>query len=200
MAIIPWATVYPGAVDSTGAGSMPVLTDNVDEVIASHPSANRDAIIELEQEGMVWKDNLALCGASDFSIDTSSHNVDIIIGSVLLDAERMEHVIPSLRMVGTYNTIGGGGTATLAMYDMGAPGTPLAPPELRSTVTITDADAGTPTHIATTLTPNASPGIGANQVFTGVRLYELRARVTPGDAADTLKVLWGGVALGLLQP
>lgn len=198
MAIIPWTTVYPGAVDSLA--SMPTLQDNVDEVIASHPSASRDALIELEQEGMVWKDNVALCGASDFFVDTASHNVDITIGSVLLDAERMEHMISSLRMIGTYNTIGGGGTATLKLYDLGAPGSLLAPPELRSTVAITDAAAGTPTLVTAALTPSASPGIGGNEVFTGLRIYELRARINPGDAADTLKVLWGGVGLGLLQP
>lgn len=196
--IIPWATVYPGAVDSLA--SMPALTDNVDQVIASHPSANRDALFGLEKEGMAWKDNVALCGASDFSIDTSSHNVDIIIGSVLLDAERLEHVIPSLRMIGTYNTIGLGGTAALSLFDLGQPGVPLAPPELRAMVSLTDSDAGVPTHTALQLAPNASPGIGGGQVFTGLRVYELRAKVTPGDPGDTLKVLWGGVALGLLQP
>ncbi len=201
MAVIPWTTIYPAAVDTiSGGGSMPTLTDNVDEVIASHPNSNRDAIIELEQEGMVWKDNMSLAGATDFFIDATSHSVDIVIGSVLLDAERMEHMVSSLRMVGTYNTIGVGGTATLKLYDLGAPGSLLAPPELRSTVTITDADAGTPTHVAAQLTPAASPGIGANEIFTGTRLYELRARINPGDAADTCKVLWGGVALGLLQP
>lgn len=199
MAIIPWATTYPTAVDTT-TGSMPTLTDTVDDVIASHPNANRDALIELQQEGMVWKDNLALAGASDFFIDTASHNVDIVVGSVLLDAERMEHMIASMRLVGTYNTIGGGGTATLKLFDLGPPGALLGPPELRSTVTITDADAGTPTHVAAQLTPSATPGIGSDEVFTGLRLYELRARITPGDAADTCKVLWGGVALGLLQP
>ena len=47
MAIIPWASGYPATLD-TILTNFPVVTDNVDEVLASHVNELASAVVELE--------------------------------------------------------------------------------------------------------------------------------------------------------
>jgi hypothetical protein len=199
--IKPWTSNYPATVDDViPAGSMPTLVDGTDDVIASHPNSIATSLIELEQENFAYKDNNTSAGATNYDILDTDRNAEIVIGSVLFDAERLEHLVPTFRLLGTFVNGAAAGDAHLRLYDMGAPGTPLAPPELRSEVTIPNALGGGPQHVSVVLSPVVAPGIDLDEVFLGVRIYEIRAELASPTAGDTFKILWGGVSLGLSQP
>jgi hypothetical protein len=81
------------------------------------------------------------------------------------------------------------GNFTLTLYDVGNPGSGGTTPVLRSTLNITPtSNYGSG---VVTLTPNASPGVNANQISTSERFYEVRL-----NATSTGSLLWAGLKIG----
>lgn len=196
-----WATTYPATVDDrVTVGNMELLTDSVDDVIASHPNALADATIFLEQENTGYKDNVVMT-ASTGHLETQL-DVEVVMGSAVFDGEALSHLIPHIRAVGIYNLNGGAsqGDLRIRMYDMGPPGTPLLPPELRSTVDIGNADDGNIVKAQNVLTLSASPGLDADEVHNSLRTYEFRVTLDGAPAGATAIVHWSGIALGVTQP
>lgn len=194
-----WSTTYPAAVDDR-VTSLELLTDSVDDVIASHPNALADATIFLERENTGYKDNVVMT-ASTGHVEAQL-DVEVVMGSVVLDGEDLAHLLPHLRAVGIYNLNGGAaqGDLRIRMYDMGPPGTPLLPPELRSTVAVGNADDGNIVKAQQLLTVSASPGIDADVVHNSLRTYEFRVILDGAPVGATAIVHWSGVALGVTQP
>jgi hypothetical protein len=197
----PWTSNYPGALDDTGgAGSMPTLVNGADDVIASHPNSVAASTIELEKENFAYKDNNTSAGATNFDLLDVDRQVEFVIGSVLFDGARLESMVASFRMIGIFINTLGTGQLELHLYDMGAPGVPLLPPQRRSTVFIPAAAGGTVEHVSVPLSPVFAPAIDSDEIHLAVRVYEIRAELNSANGGDTAKVLWGGVSLGLVQP
>jgi hypothetical protein len=192
MAVKPWTTGYPAAVDSIS--TMPVLIDLADDVIASHPIALRDAVISLQVENSTYRDNIVITAGSN--IVASTVDVEQVIGTALFDGvSTTTTLIPHLRMLGSY-TPDGAAAATLRLYDLGTTTTPIDP-VLRASVSVTDT-VGDITYFQQVLTISASP-VGANQVHNAPRLYEFRVFIPTGGTAPYIQVGWVGFALGNTQ-
>lgn len=194
-----WTSNYPGAVDTTSPGSFETLTNAVDDVIASHPTALSDATIVLEQENTGYKDNNIITGSTGAFEDQL--DVETLIGGAMFNGAQLANLIPHLRLIGIYNLNGGAsqGDLRVRMYDMGPPGTPLLPPVLRATVSIPDSDDGNIARAETVLTLSASPGVNLNQINNSLRSYEFRVVLDGAPAGATALVHWAGVALGVTQ-
>lgn len=193
-----WSTTYPGAID-TRVSSLELLTNNVDDVIASHPNALADAVIVLEEENTGYKDNVVITATTMMLEDQL--DVERVVGSALFDGGDLAHLIPHLRMLGMYNLNGGAaqGALRLRLYDMGPPGTPLLPPVLRAEVSIPDTADGNLTKAQTVLTLSASPGVDGDQIHNSVRSYEFRIILDGSPVGATAVVHWAGLALGVTQ-
>lgn len=196
--VLDWSTTYPGAVDDT-ITSFELLTDTVHDVVVSHPNELAAAVIFLERENTGYKDNNIVTAAANEYED--QQDVTRVIGGAQFNGAQLAHMIPHIRMMANYNLNGGAaqGDLVVSMYDMGAPGTPLLPPELRSSILINNSDDGVVKTVQQVLTPTASPGIGSNQIHTAKRVYEFRVSITGGPAASTANVHWAGLALGVTQ-
>lgn len=194
-----WTAKYPGSIDDKLPGGFETVADGVDDVIATHPNELSLSVIEIEQELIGLKDNVAFSGAVNGYVDDDEREVDVVLGAVLFDAEDLEHLVATFRMIGMFDAGAGTGNAELRLYDMGAPGTPLLPPILRSTVTIPHSNGGEIIHVSAALTPSGAPG-SPNEVLTAVRIYEIRAHLDSPTVGDTMKIHWGGVSLGVAQP
>jgi len=195
-AIVVWTSGYPGTVDDTVL-NFPTLTDNVDDVIASHQNSVAGAVIFLERENTGYKDNVVMTGsATEFE---DQRNVERVVGSGLFDGAALAHLNVHLRMLGVFNNQAAAGNARIRLYDMGLPGTPLLPPELRSEASISDADGGVLFQAQNLLSLSASPGINADQIHNSLRLYEFRVILDSPTVGDTMQVNWAGFALGVTQ-
>lgn len=88
-------------------------------------------------------------------------------------------------------TDGGGAAAslTLRLYDMGAPGTPIAPVLLSD---ITLSITGSIRRVEQALTTSGSPGVNADEIYDTERIYEVRAELT-GDVGDFAEIDWAGI-------
>jgi hypothetical protein len=193
-----WSPAYPGALDERIV-SMPLLTNNVDDVIASHPNALADSLIAVERENIGYKDNSVVTAAT-LSLEDQL-DVERVIGSAVFDGADLSNLIPHLRAVGIYNLNGGAaqGDLRIRMYDMGPPGSPLLPPELRATASISNTDDGNIAKAQVVLTPTASPGIDMAEIFTALRTYEFRVILDGAPAGATAVMHWAGIALGVTQ-
>ena len=196
----PWTSKYPGSIDDKLVGGFEAVADGVDDVIATHPNELSLSVIELEQENIGFKDNLQFSGVTEAFVDDDERNVDLVLGAVLFDAADLEHLVATFRLIGMFDAGAGAGDAELRLYDIGAPGTPLLPPVLRSTVSIPNANGGEIIHVSQVLTPSGSPGVDSNEVFTSTRIYEIRANLVSPTVGDTMKIHWGGLSLGVSQP
>jgi len=194
--IKPWSSNYPTSLDNTTT-NFTTLVDTADDVIASHPNSLAGAVIVLEQENIGYKDNVVVTAASN-EVETQLQ-VERVIGSILFDGGDLAHLIPHLRFIGIYNTNSGSGNARVRMYDMGAPGTPLLPPQLRSTVSIADSDDGNIIKAQQVLTLSGSPGVGLNQIHSSLRVYEFRLILDTATSGADMIVHWAGLALGVTQ-
>ncbi len=194
-----WTSNYPSAADTKLAGSFELLTNVIDDVIASHPNALSDATIVLEQENIGYKDNSTLTGSTDAFEDQL--DVESVIGGGMFNGANLANLLPHLRLIGVYNLNGGAaqGDMRVRMYDMGPPGTPLLPPVLRSTVSISNSDDGNIARAETVLTLSASPGVNLNQIHNSLRSYEFRVILDGAPAGGTALIHWAGVALGVTQ-
>jgi hypothetical protein len=193
----PWSTNYPTSVDD--GTSQPVLADAVDDVIASHPNALSEAGIALQKENTGYKDNQVITAATNQS--ESLVDAERVIGSLLFNGENLYHLIPHLRILATYNLNGGAaqGDLVVRLYDMGVPGTPLLPPELRAEVSISNTDDGELTKAQAVLALTASPSIASDEIHDSQRLYEVRVIQDGAPSGATSNVYWAGIALGKTQ-
>lgn len=195
-AITVWSSNYPTTVDDTTT-NFPTLTDNVDDVIASHQNSVAGAVIVLERENTGYKDNFVVTGATkEFE---NQLQVERVIGSALFDGAALAHLKVHLRMLGVFNNNAATGNARVRIYDMGPPGTPLLPPVLRSEVSISDTDGGKLIKAQQLLSLSASPGVDADQIHNSLRMYEFRLILDSPTANDTMQVNWAGFAVGVTQ-
>jgi hypothetical protein len=197
--ILPWSTVYPGAIDDN-ITNFPTLTDNVHDVIASHQNAVATAVIALEQESFANKENWVVTGATDE--DEDQLDVERVIGGFMFNGENITATnIAHLRAIGVYNANGGAvqGDLRVRLYDMGVPGAPIAPSILRATVSIPNANEGDISKAQLALTTSAGPGVDSGEIHNSLRSYELRVIQDGMDAAATSKIHWAGMAIGITQ-
>jgi len=116
-----------------------------------------------------------------------------VFGGFVLDGSNFPDVALKLRIVGRI-VVAGAGTGELRLYDMGAPGTPIVP-VLRSTAVIENGVAGDVVVRDQALTPAAAPGVGADEVHTARRIYEMRAVMVGAAGGDSLRIHNGGITL-----
>jgi len=194
MAVIPWTTLYPATVDTTT--QMPDLTDAVDDVHASHPTSLRGPVILLERENTGYKDNTTISAGANVTVDVL--DVEVVVGTALLNGANLYHLIPSVRLLAAYNTDGSALDAELRVYDMGSVSAQLIPPVLRSTVVLSTTDDTEIKLSQQTLTVSAAPG--TNQIDDSARVYEFRIYI-PDDTgpASYVTCYWLGFALGVTQ-
>lgn len=191
-----WSSGYPSVVDDQ-VTNFPTLTNVTHDVLASHQNEVAGAVVLLERENTGVKDNLVITGVGASVEDQL--DVERVVGSALFDGADLYHLIPHLRMLGIYNPDSPAGTMELRLYDMGPPGAPLLPPELRSTAIIGFANAGELTQAQTVLTTSASPGIDADQIHNSLRHYELRVIIDSAPVSSQGTLHWAGIALGVTQ-
>ncbi len=203
-AIKEWTSKYPAVLDGVAVGEFETVADLVDDVLASHANAPVISLIEVEKELIAYKDNISFAGSVNEVVEDADRNIDIVIGAVLLDGEKIaptaSDVVASFRLMGIFLNNAAAGVMELKLFDTGVPGGPLIPPILRSTISILDTEGGRPAYVSTTLSSSGSPGVNTDEIFTGPRVYEIRVNLASPTAGDTCKVLWGGLSLGVPQP
>ena len=193
-----WSTSYPATIDDR-ITTFPLLTDGVDDVIASHPNELADAVIVLEQESAAYKNNSVITAATGFSVDLV--DVEMVMGGFTCNGATLANLIPQLRAVAVYNLNGGAaqGELNISIYDLGAPGTPLLPPERRSMLVVPNTDDGVIVRPQQVLTLTASPIENGDEIHNSQRIYEVRAYIDGGPVGATAFVHWAGLALGITQ-
>lgn len=194
--VLAWTSGYPAAVDDQ-VTNFPTLTNSVHDVLASHQNVVAGAVVYLERENKGFKDNSVITGVGATVEDQL--DVERVVGSVLFDGADLSHLIPHLRMLAAFNPATAAGTMEMRLYDMGPPGAPLLPPELRSTAVIGFADAGSIIQAQTVLTTSASPGVDLDQIYNSLRLYELRVILNGATNGSQGTLHWAGLALGVTQ-
>lgn len=117
--------------------------------------------------------------------------------SILLNAQEIVGGF-TLRAQGDYNfkalgllTVAAAGLGEVRLYDLGAPGAPIAP-VLRSTLTFANVDSGTYVEPSAVLTPVATPAAPNNdEIHAAERHYEVRTHLDPtavGMVGDSLLI------------
>jgi len=132
-----------------------------------------------------------LIGAMNTSIVGS--DPETVIGGFVVEGQDLPPLAVKLRLIGVLTSATG--AADLRLYDLGPAAGPAVAGVLRATATILLADAGSPIVVDTDLTPDAAPGVDADEIHNSRRLYELRAELVGGAATDVFKIHSGAIVL-----